>query len=172
MRPSIASTSSSLLAWLFGAAGSQHRACGAEHGGERVGLELELELAQDRGERGVRQLAVAELDAVADQHARATGARALRELRQQARLADAGLAAHQDGRRLACTRRSERRVERLQLLGAADEDRTRHAPGHRSIIAAAHGPPDLLESERVRCVAGTSVSARRTSEPTSTTRAA
>ena len=100
MRLSMASTRSRL-------AGSavrrrrQDRACGAEHGGERVGLELELELAQDRGERGVGQGAVAELDAVADQHARATGARACRELRQQARLADTGLAAHQDGRRWA-----------------------------------------------------------------------
>ena len=118
----------------------QDRARRPEHGVELVGGELALELAQDRGERGVRQLAVAELDAVADQYARAAGARPRGELRQQARLADAGLAAHQDGRRRACPRRRERCVERSQLLGAPDEDRTRDAAHHISIIPSGGEP--------------------------------
>ena len=152
-RPSIASTSSSRRGLVVRRRRVQDRARGPEHGGERVGSELALELAQDRGERGVRQLAVAELDAVADQHARAAGARARRELRQQARLADAGLAAHQDGGRRACARRRERRVERLQLLGAPDEDRTRDAAHHLSIIPA-HASARSFESIVVTAIDG------------------
>ena len=113
----------------------QDRACRPEHAGERVRSEAALELAQDRGERRVRKLVAAELDAVADHDARAGGGRPRRELRQQARLADAGLAAHQNGGRHASPRCRERGVERRQLLRAPDEDRTRDTAHHVSIIA-------------------------------------
>ena len=73
-------------------AGEQRRERGIAGAGQR---------AQRADDRRVGQLALAQLDAVAADHADAVGARRALELAQQPRLADAGLAGHERERRPA-----------------------------------------------------------------------
>ena len=109
---------------------------GAGQLAEGVGAELAPQVAQRRDDRGVGQLALAQLDAVAGQHARAGGPGALGALVHQAALADARVAGHQQRARLARGGALHGLVESGQLLGAADEGRTGYPP-HRAIIHGA-----------------------------------
>ena len=70
---------------------------------------------QRADQRGVGELALAELDAVADEHERARLARPAEQLAGQARLADAGLAGDQRQRRTAGRPRRERGLELGEL---------------------------------------------------------
>ena len=80
---------------------------------QAVGLGAAPSLARERAqradERRVRDLRAAQLEALAEQHARAARARPRLELAQQARLADARLAADEGERRPAGGRALERR---------------------------------------------------------------
>ncbi len=93
-------------------------------------------VAQRRSQRGhdrrVRQLAVGQLDALADQHELSGGGRAPFQLADQAALADAGVAGDEH--------RSTVGFERRQLGGATDEPLARDALGHRPIIACCAVP--------------------------------
>jgi len=86
-------------------------------------------------DRGVGQPAAAELDATADQHPGARRLGPCRQLGDEAGLADAGLAAEQDDRRLARAGTLEGRLQPAQLLGPSDEDRAAHPLGHAAIMA-------------------------------------
>ncbi len=99
----------------------------------RLRAQLALQLPQRADDRGVGQLALAQLDAVAGQDARPGRASALRVLGRQAALADARLARHQQGARLFRGRARQGMVEGGQLLGSADESRARYPP-HAAII--------------------------------------
>jgi hypothetical protein len=81
--------------------------------------------ARQRPQRGdqrhVRELAVAEVDAVADEHERVLLTRLLLQLGEQARLADARLARDEGERRPAVRGIGERSLELGQLGRAADE---------------------------------------------------
>ena len=104
--------------------------------GDGLGAELAPQLAQHGDDRRVGQLALAQLDAVAAQHARAGSPGALGTLVHQAALADARVPGHQQRARLALLGARERMVEARQLLGAADEGRAGYTP-HRAIIHGA-----------------------------------
>ena len=103
--------------------------------------------AQRPHERGVGQLALAELHAVAAQHARARVARGAHQLAGQARLADAGLARHQRERRSARGAGLECPAQLTKLGGATDEARAGD-PGRHALTMlplddcrrARHGP--------------------------------
>ena len=97
------------------------RALGGHPAGERP---------QRGDQRRVRDLRAAELEALAEQHARAALARAGLELAQQPRLADARLAADEDERRAAGRGAVERVAQQLQLGAAADERGGADAAGH------------------------------------------
>ena len=85
--------------------------------------------AQGADDRRVGQLAVAEVDAVAGEHARALFAGAGAQLGDQARLADARLARDERDRGAAVGRALERRGEARELALAPDELRTRDPLG-------------------------------------------
>ena len=80
-----------------------------------------VEAAQRADDRRIGQLAVAEVDAVAGEHARALRPRAGRELGDQPRLADARLARDQGDRRAPVGRALERRGQARELALAPDE---------------------------------------------------
>jgi hypothetical protein len=116
--------------------------CGARLRAQAVGeVDPALgEVARDRAqrvdERRVRELGAAQLEAMADEHVglgpvlvRAC-ARARLELGDQAALADAGLAGDEHERRSAARGALERRLERGELIGAADEDGAGDAAWH------------------------------------------
>ena len=88
------------------------------------------ERAQRGHQRHVRELALAEVDAVAREHERPVPGGAALELRQQARLADARLAGHEHQRRLAVRGGRERGLELGQLGGPADQAGARDPRGH------------------------------------------
>jgi hypothetical protein len=77
---------------------------------EGGGLELAGESAQRRGDRGVGELPRAEGRAVAAHHACTAHGGVALELAQEPRLADAGLAGHEDRRRRAALGSAERRA--------------------------------------------------------------
>jgi len=68
--------------------------------------------------------------AAADQHPGPVGGAAARQLSNQACLADASLAPHQDDGRFAIYGPPSDRVEGLELLDTADESQARHAAAH------------------------------------------
>ena len=88
---------------------------------ELVRLELAHERPQHADQRREGQLTVAQLDAVADEHARPLRPRPDGELAQQPRLADTRLAGDQHRPRAAGTGGLERRFKRLQLGRATNE---------------------------------------------------
>ena len=109
-------------------------AAGAQPGQERgeLGADVVRQLVQHRvavaheraqrgDERRVGQLALAELDAVAVQHARPVGLGAGLQLGDEPALADARLADHERERRLAGGGVGQRGLELRQLQRAADE---------------------------------------------------
>jgi hypothetical protein len=116
-------------------AGEERRHGGADRLGQR-----RVAGAGERPQRGdqrhVRQLALAEVDAVAGQHQRAALGRAPLELGEQARLADAGLAGQEHDRRPLAAGVGERGLELGQLGGAPDQARARD-PGSHLIKALA-----------------------------------
>ena len=81
----------------------------------------------DHGQQ--RRRTAGELDATSDRHARPRRLRAVRELRHEPRLADAGLAADEDRARFAGRGALEPGLQRPELLGAPDERPTRE-PTH------------------------------------------
>ena len=103
--------------------GQQRRELRADAGGQlrehRIGVAHER--AQRGDERRVRQLALAQLDAFAAQHARAVSRRARLELGHQPALADTRLADDERQRRATRRRFGERRLELGQLERAPDE---------------------------------------------------
>ena len=90
---------------------------------------VRAQAAQGTDDRGVGQLAVTEVHAVAGEHARALFAGAGAQLGDQARLADARLARDQHDRRAPVGRALERRAEPGQLALAPNEVRTRDPLG-------------------------------------------
>jgi hypothetical protein len=92
--------------------------------------QLAREAAERGGDRRVGEPVGAEGQAVAAQDARAALDREALELAQQPRLADARLAAHEDGGRRAVRGPVQRRPETLELRGAADELGARDAGWH------------------------------------------
>ena len=86
-----------------------------------TGSRVAHERAQRRDERRVGQLALAQLDAVAAQHARPAGGGARLQLAHEPALADARLADDERERRLAAGGVGERGLELRQLERAADE---------------------------------------------------
>jgi len=85
------------------------------------------------GERQVGRRGVAEVDAVTDQAEDAVGRRAAQELAQQARLAHAGVAADDDGRRQPGLRGADRADEAAELGSSADERSV--GAGHGTILS-------------------------------------
>jgi hypothetical protein len=99
---------------------------------QRLGQQLERlggHCAQRVGQRAVGQRRIAEIDAGAGQQPGTGRQRARRELLDEARLPDAGLAGDEHGHRLAAARVLERGVERGDVLAAPDERRRRDQPG-------------------------------------------
>ena len=100
-------------------------------------------------QRGIGQLALAELDAVADQHERVARARPAEQLVQQARLADAGLARHQHERRPTAGSVVQRGLQLRELAGPSDEAGACHSGGHVGLtILPPHGASVALRSRR------------------------
>ncbi len=81
-------------------------------------------------ERGERCPVVAELHAAADEDAATVGLDPVAEVRDQPRLADAGLPADHHAARLAGSRAPERGVQPIRFLGSADHHRAGHAQRH------------------------------------------
>ena len=94
---------------------------------------------QGADQRRVGQLAVAKLDALAAEHARAIVARLARQLAQQPRLADARLAGHERQRRAARVGVAHGLHERRELVVAADQAAADGGGGH---IASLRREPD------------------------------
>jgi hypothetical protein len=109
----------------------ENRTIGANDLVDFVRVHGAKEVAQSLGDRAVRRGMLAEVEREADDHPSAALACAIVPLGQQARLADPGVAADQDGCGTARGRRLERVIERGQLVEAADERSGReraHAP--------------------------------------------
>ena len=81
-------------------------------------------------DRGIGQGALADRHTAAGQHPRPVGGAAGGQFGDQAGLADAGLAPHQDDGRVPICGPPPGRLEELELLDAADEGRARHAAAH------------------------------------------
>ena len=95
--------------------------------GEDVGGDLVMEhVAKRAHDGGVRQLAVGELEAFADEHKLAVGDRTALELGDQATLADAGIAGDHDRARVL--------REGTEFPFATHEPLARNAPTHSAII--------------------------------------
>ena len=99
---------------------------------ELLGAELALEVAQRSDDRRVGQLALAQLHAVAGEHARPGGAARSAHSAISRALADTGLAGHQEGRRLALGRAREglRRSWPAARRGPRRSGSIRAAPRH------------------------------------------
>ena len=115
-----------------GEPGQQRGQLGPDVVGERVEHRVRVahQRAQRGDQRGVGQLALAELDALAAQHARAVGGRARLELGDEPALADARLADHEGERRLPARRIGERGLELRELQRAAHDPLRGDAGGH------------------------------------------
>ena len=90
-----------------------------------------------RHERGVGQLALAELDAVAAQDLRAGSLGAIQQLADQARLPDARVTRYEGERRPAFGSVGQSRLELLELGRPADQPAARDPRGHATSIARA-----------------------------------
>ena len=97
--------------------------------GER-GVAGARQRAQRADDRRVRQFALAQLDAVAADHAHAVRARRALELAEQPRLADAGLAGHERERGAAARRFGHGGAQFLELGCSVREARAGHPGGH------------------------------------------
>ena len=94
------------------------------------GMTVAGEPAQRRDERGVGQLALAELDRVAAEHLGAGRFGPAQELADEPGLPDAGVTRHEGERRAARGGGRQRVLELLQLGRAADHPAARHARRH------------------------------------------
>jgi hypothetical protein len=103
---------------------------GADQLADRSHADLTEQAAQGLHDRGVGKSAIADGHAAAHEHPHPVGGAAAGALRDQARLADTGLAPHQDDGRISVCDPLPGRLEDLQLLDAADEGRARHAAAH------------------------------------------
>jgi hypothetical protein len=110
---------------------------GTEHLDQVVGIELRGQRPQRADDRRVRQLGVADLDAVPEQHDHAVLARLLRDLADEPALADARLARDQDARGLAGRGGGDRGTQHLELTFPSHQSGARQASGH----AADHRGP-------------------------------
>jgi hypothetical protein len=98
--------------------------------GQVVGIERLGELAQDLGDRGVRQAALAQVGAVATQDAHATLVGREREILDEAGLADARLSRDQQVHRRAGDGTVESAGGRLELRPTTDRDGADKPSGH------------------------------------------
>ena len=114
-----------------------------------------VEAAQRADDRRIGQLAVAEVDAVAGEHARALRPRAGRELGDQPRLADARLARDQGDRRAPIGRAVERRGQARELALAPDELGARD-PAPSSEPPPSHRRESTTTRVRPRCAVAAS----------------
>ena len=96
------------------------------------GMAVAGETPERRRQRGVGQLALAELDGVAGEDLRAGRLGPAQELIDEPRLADAGVTRHEGERRAAGGGGRQRVLELLQLGRAADHPAARHARRHQS----------------------------------------
>jgi hypothetical protein len=124
VRPSRAAGESSAAAAGAAALGQQLGERVARAFGQLVQA-VRADAARERPQRGdqrrIRDLRAAELEALAEEDARAARVRARLDLAQQPRLADARLAAGEHERRAALRGPFQRAVEQLQLGRPADE---------------------------------------------------
>ncbi len=97
-------------------------ALAAGRGGLQLGAQRAVQPAQRGGQRRVRQALGADLQTAAERDDRSPVDGALQELLQQPGLADAGLAADQDGLRTAGARPAQRVGQFGDLAATADED--------------------------------------------------
>ena len=93
--------------------------------------QLQPQLAERLEERTVGQALAADVEAGPGEDARAGGPSAGSELRDEPGLAQTGVAADQDERRLALGRQAERVVQRGELGGSPDDLGAREDAGHR-----------------------------------------
>ena len=125
----------------IGQAGQQRRQLVARGGGklQQRGVLGTDQRSQGADQRRVGQLAVAELDALAAEHACAVVARLAGQLAQQPRLPDARLAGHERQRRAARVGVAHGLHERRELVVAADQAAADGGGGH---IASLRREPD------------------------------
>jgi hypothetical protein len=125
----------------LGEPGQDRAQIGAVGRRERVEGRVPLpgDAAQGPEQRRVGELALAELDAVAAEHARARLAGPLGQLTREAGLPDARLTRHERQRRSARGRGVQRGGELLQLAGSTDEARARDPCGHGPTILPCGG---------------------------------
>jgi hypothetical protein len=103
---------------------------GADQLADRTHADIAEQGPQRLHNRGVRQGTIADRHTAASQHPHPLGGAAARQLGDQTRLADTGFAPHQDDGRVGICGPPPGRLQELQLLHAADEDRARHATAH------------------------------------------
>ena len=113
---------------------------GAGKRGER-GMAVAGQRPQRGEQRGVGELALAEVDALAGQRVAAALGGARDELRHQPGLAHPGFAGHEGERRRARFDLRERRLELGQLARATDEPGARHAGRHARQYGGRPPPP-------------------------------
>ena len=113
--------------------------CRAQALAELVDSELGGERAQHLDERSERDPLTSELDAAADEHARAGLVGPPAELVDQPRLADAGLATYEDRRGLSGNRPLQGAIEHRELSLTTDQHRADEAGGH-SVIFPVQSP--------------------------------
>jgi hypothetical protein len=113
---------------------------GADQLADRFHADLTEQVAQDLDDGGVGQSAIADGHAAADEHPHPGAGAAAGAFRDQARLADTGLAPHQDDGRISVCGPLPGRLEELQLLCAADEGGARDAAAHLAGIIARDRP--------------------------------
>ena len=104
--------------------------------------------AQRRGDRCVRELLAAELDAFAVQHEEPARPRLGLERLQQARLADAGLAGHQRDPRASRGRLGQAFLQGAELLLAPEHDSARDPRAQRAALSIARRSPSFFSGFR------------------------
>jgi hypothetical protein len=117
---------------------------------DRLHPDLGHQVPEGLDRRGEGQAAVGDRHAAADQDPIAVPDPPGGELGDQACLADAGLAPHQEDRRRAAVRLLQRLVERCQLARPTDEGGAGHLPAHLAGIIA----PVPLDGNRVSTGSG------------------
>ena len=151
----------SSLGGLIGRAAAFRRAQGGQQAGklgpgradqlsDRSHPDIGDQRPQDLHDRGIGQGAIADRHTAPGQHPGPVGGAAARQLGDQAGLADAGLAPHQDDGRVSICGPPPGRLQELQLLDAADEGGARHAAAHLAGII----PRDRPEGNGGRTGAG------------------
>ena len=103
---------------------------GSCDGGGLDRTELDRQVAEGLDERPVREARPTDVAAIAAQHAKPAVGGEARGLARQPRLADAGLAGHEQVDGLAAGGAIQRALDRVELRIAADDDRAADAGRH------------------------------------------